>query len=516
MVTQIKTAAISGIDSKIITVETDISSGLPGMELIGSLGNEVKESKERVRVALKNNGISFPACKITINLSPADVKKEGTSYDLPIAVSLLVGMGNITAIDYDKYLYAGEIGLNGEIKHIKGVLPMVLEAKEKGIVYCIIPESNIEEASIVDGIKIIGINKISDLIQYLNIDEGQRDNFIKPLEISIKNYSDNILNYDSDFADVSGQESVKRAMVIAASGFHNLMMVGPPGAGKSMMAKRIPTILPPLSLDESLEVSKIYSVCGLLNKDNNFVSKRPFLSPHHSVTQAAMTGGGKNPTPGIISKAHKGVLFLDEIVHFPVNTLEVLRQPIEDKKIHVVRANWNYIFPADFMLIAAMNPCPCGYFPDRNKCNCTPEQIRKYIGKISGPILDRFDMCVETGRIDIKDTEKQSKINSESMRNTVLKAINIQKRRYEGKNILFNSQLSSSFINQYIKLGKAEKTLAENIYQKMNLSVRGYHRILRVARTIADIDDCKNIEKEHLMEAICYRSVEDKYWGSLN
>lgn len=517
MVTEVKTAALYGIDSRIITVETDISSGLPGIELIGSAGSEVRESKERVRVSLKNNGIVFPPCRITINLSPADIKKEGTSYDLPIAISMLIGMGTINCNDIDKMMFAGEIGLNGEIKHIKGILPMALAAKDNGFKAFVVPKSNIREAMVVSGIKIIGISHLSELIKYLNASEEERKllldkDLYRELDLCI---SQN-LEYKDDFKDVSGQESVKRAMEIAASGFHNLLMIGPPGAGKSMMACRLPSILPPLSLSESMQVSKIYSVCGLLNNDINYISKRPFLAPHHSITQSAMTGGGKNPTPGIISKAHKGVLFLDEVVHFPSNTLEVLRQPIEDKKIHVVRTNWNYTFPADFMLVAAMNPCPCGYFPDRNKCSCTSDQIRKYIGKISGPILDRFDICVETGRIDIRKTKSLISRSSEEMRENVIKSIEVQKNRYKNTDINFNSQLTANLIEEFIHLGRKEKEYIDEMYEKMNLSVRGYHRILKVARTIADIEGSKEVLTEHLMEALSYRGIEEKYWGGLS
>ncbi len=511
MVTEVIGAGINGIDSYIVKVEVDISDGLPIFELIGLLNSEVREAKERVKVSLKNSGIYMEPRRITINLSPANIRKEGTGYDLPIAVGILAGLGYVATSCLDNILFAGEIGLNGEIKYIKGILPITMEAKKRGITTVIIPKDNAKEAAIVKGIKVVGASNINELIKYLSSDD--KDNVIRPTKADIEDYLQNEYYNLLDFKDVSGQESAKRGLEIAAAGFHNVLMIGPPGAGKSMMAKRLPSILPKMTLNECLEVTKIYSVCGLLETDKPLISTRPFCSPHHTASYSSMTGGGNLPKPGLISRSHKGVLFLDEVVHFSSATLEILRQPIEDKVIQVTRANWNQTFPADFMLVAAMNPCPCGMYPDLDKCNCTPDKIRNYIGKISGPILDRIDLCIETSRIEIKDINREGSLISEDMREKVLKAIEAQKERYRGTDIVFNSSLTAGNIDEYIDLGKKEKALMEKVYNKLGLSARGYHRILKVARTIADIDGSKDVECKHLLEAVCYRGVEDKYFN---
>ena len=515
MVTTIKSASIRGVESVLVDVEVDVSSGLPCMEMIGLLGTEVREAKERVRVALKNNGFSIPPIRITVNLSPADIRKDGTQYDLPIALALLTGLGNIPAHALDDTMVAGELGLNGEIKMIHGVLPMVLEAKDKGYKKCILPKENGAEGAVIEGIKIIGADNLCEIVNYLNTPCEKQDEIIKPTLIDVKEiFEKEKYAYNIDFGEISGQESVKRAMLIAAAGFHNVLMIGAPGSGKTMAAKRIPTILPPLTMEESMDVSKIYSVSGLLNEQNNLISRRPFVSPHHTVSDVAMAGGGRIPHPGIISRAHKGVLFLDEAVHFNSSTLEILRQPMEDKEIHVARTGGNFTFPADFMLVIAINPCPCGNYPDEKTCTCSNEQIKKYLSKLSGPILDRIDICVEAPRLTIDELHgKRNGMNSIEMRNRALAALEIQKQRFKGTNIIFNSQMGPSDIEKYVVLGDKEDKLMRDIYSKMNLSVRGYHRILRVARTIADLDEKELIETKHLMEAVCYRSLEEKYWN---
>ena len=511
MVTEVIGAGINGIDSYIVKVEVDISDGLPVFELIGLLNSEVREAKERVKVSLKNCGIYMEPKRITINLSPANIRKEGTGYDLPIAIGMLAGLGYVSKTSLENILFVGEIGLNGEIKYIKGVLPITMEAQKRGISTVIVPKGNAKEAAIVKGMKVVGVRHIEELMKYLNSEN--KDELIPPTTADIDDYLQSDFYNLPDFKDVSGQEAAKRGLEIAAAGFHNVLMIGPPGAGKSMMAKRLPSIMPKMTLKECLEVTKIYSVCGLLESDKPLISTRPFCSPHHTASYSSMTGGGNSPRPGLISRSHKGVLFLDEVVHFSSATLEILRQPIEDKVIQVTRANWNQTFPADFMLIAAMNPCPCGMYPDLNKCNCTPDKIRHYIGKISGPILDRIDLCIETSKVEIKDINREGSLSSEVMREQVLKAIDAQKERYKGTDIVFNSSLSAGNIDEYIVLGKKEKSLMEKVYNKLGLSARGYHRILKVARTIADIDGSKDVECKHLLEAVCYRGVEDKYFN---
>lgn len=520
MVTKIMSAAINGVDSKLVQVEVDVSTGLPCIELIGLIGTEVREAKERVRVALKNNGISLPPLRITINLAPANVKKEGTLYDLAIAVGLLVGIEVLKNADIEGILFVGELGLNGELKAVSGILPIALEAKKQGARLLIVPYDNADEAAVVEGIKVIGVKTLAEFIEYLKKDTVQRDNMIEPRKVDLeKLFAKEQYAFDCDYDDISGQNAVKRGMLIGAAGFHNVLMVGPPGAGKTMAAKRLPTIMPPLSLVESLEVSKVYSVCGLLDNGMSLVTRRPFMGPHHTTSDVAMAGGGRIPRPGIVSRAHKGVLFLDEAVHFSSTSLEILRQPMEDREISVNRTNGSYTFPADFMLVAAINPCPCGNYPDANNCSCTPEQIRRYLGKISGPLLDRIDICIETPKISFGElngeeskTFSKNRTNSLMLREKVMVARAIQEERYKGTDIVFNSRLSAGQIDEYILLGKGEKELLEQIYIKMKLSARGYHRILKVARTIADIDESKEVKRNHILEAVSYRSIEEKYW----
>lgn len=513
MVTKIITGCLRGIDCCLVQVEADVSNGLPCIDMVGSLGREVREAKERVRVALKNCSIALPPMRITINLSPADLPKEGTGYDLPIAMALLMALGYFPAEKTANVMIVGELGLAGEVKGVRGILPMAIEAKAKGVRKCIVPKSNASECAVVQGIEVIGVESLEQTLLYLQSDEAAQREMIRPTVVDVESlFQRTTQTGEADFAEIGGQESIKRAMQIAAAGFHNVLMIGPPGAGKTMAAKCLPSILPPLTPAESMEVSKVYSVAGLLGEDEILVTRRPFMSPHHTVTQQALAGGGRTPQPGIISRSHKGILFLDEIVHFPSYILEILRQPMEDKKIHIMRSMGSCTFPADFMLAASMNPCPCGYYPDANRCRCTPEKVRRYVERLSGPIIDRIDICIEAPKIKYQELNgRQAGSSSAMLREGVERARKMQEKRYQGRNISFNGQLGPKEIERFIVLDKAEEKYMEDIFHKMNLTGRSYHKALKVARTIADLEGAELIRREHLMEAVCYRGLEDKY-----
>lgn len=514
MYSTVYAGALKGIYAYLVQVEVDIAQGLPMVELVGYLSSEVKESKERVRVALKNTGIKMPPMRITINLSPGDIRKEGTGFDVPIAIGMLEAMEYLDKSMVENTLFIGELGLDGEIKRVKGILPIVQAAARQGVKRCIVPVENAAEGAVITGIKIVGVSNMKDLIAYLMTPEDKKDTMISPTKMEKKKlFKNSSYEAEPDFRDIHGQEGVKRGAEIAAAGFHHVLMIGPPGTGKSLIGKSIPHILPTLSMQESMEVSTIYSVQGLLDASNALITKRPFVNPHHTSSAQALIGGGRIPKPGAVSLAHKGVLFLDELPEFPRNILDMLRQPLEEKKVIVSRIYGNYSFPSDFMLVSSMNPCPCGYYPDLNKCRCSEQEVKRYLSHVSGPILDRIDICVEAQTIDFsKLKQEEVEESSERVRMRVMEARERQEHRFKDSTYRFNSEIITRDIKKYCSLGLEEERLLEQVFKTMSLSVRGYYRILRVARTIADLAGSEKIERIHLSEAICYRRVDTKYW----
>ncbi|MBQ8591433.1 MAG: YifB family Mg chelatase-like AAA ATPase [Lachnospiraceae bacterium] len=513
MLSKITSAAFCGLTSYLVTVETDISQGMPYFDIVGYPGSEVKEAKERVRVALRNSGITLPAMRITVNLSPANLRKEGTALDLPIALGILTSLGHLTMKQTENMILVGELGLGGEIKSVRGILPMVMEAKEKGYTSCIVPYENVAEGAVVKGIQVMGASSLQSVLEFLQTDADRRKEILPPYTIDTEALLRQQNAEEIDFAEIVGQESAKRAAEIAAAGLHHLMFIGAPGTGKTMLAKRVSTILPDFTIEESLEVSKIYSVSGLLHPTQSLVTKRPFLNPHHTISIQALTGGGRIPRPGVMSLAHKGVLFLDELPEFGRTLLDVMRQPLEDKEIHIARQQGNYAFPADFMLVCAMNPCPCGYYPDTSKCRCSSYEVKKYLNRISGPLLDRIDIGVEVAKTDVELFSKYPKAESSAeIRARVIRARAIQRKRYEGTEIYSNASLTASGIAKYCRLGSKENKYMQSLCKAMDFSTRAYQRILKVARTIADIEGSEQIKESHIAEAVCYRTIDGKYW----
>lgn len=519
MYSTVLSGALHGVSAYLVSVEVDIANGLPAFLMVGSLSTEVRESRERVTVALKNVGLNLPPKRITVNLSPADRRKEGTAFDLPIAVGVLESMGMIPKGSAESILFLGELGLDGELKKAKGVLPVVQAAAAGGIRQCIVPKANAKEAAVVPGVTVREAANILDILHYLMAGQNERQDILRVISVDTDSlfreaahgFSGGRLRYD--FSEVTGQESARRAAEIAAAGFHNLLMVGPPGAGKSMIAKRIPGILPPLTLEESLEVTAVVSVAGLMEEGEALVTERPYRSPHHTISQAALIGGSAVPRPGVISLAHRGVLFLDELPEFQRAALDALRQPLEDRSVNISRINGNVTYPSDFMLVCAMNPCPCGYYPDTNRCRCSRTQVGKYMGKISGPVLDRIDLCVELQPVDYASLQAGKKGESSAdIRKRVEQARQIQKERFTGTGYRFNGDIETAAMEKYCGLQPEEKKCMERLYHSLQLSARAYHRILRVARTIADLDGAEQIDTGHLMEAAFYRPSQE-YWG---
>lgn len=515
MFSTILSGTVYGIKSYLVHVEVDLSSGLPCFVMVGRLGGEVKESGERVRIALKNTGISIPPMHISVNLSPADLRKEGTGFDLAIAVGVLIAMERLPCHCADGLLILGELGLNGEIKPVKGVLPTAICAARQGVGRCLVPKENVREAAAAEGMKAVGISCLGQVMDYLRCPPKSRDVMLPPEEIDQKKLLYNEADKKKktgkgEFSEIVGQESVKRAALIAAAGFHHMLITGPPGAGKTMIAKCMPSILPPLSLEESLEITSIYSISGNLPAGSSLLAERPFLSPHHTVSPQALSGGGRIPRPGVISLAHRGILFLDELPEFKRQTLDLLRQPLEERKIQIARTGGSFTYPADVMLVGAMNPCPCGYYPDRNKCRCTPAEIHHYLSRISGPILDRIDLCANASRIEIRQLQSKKKgESSKDMRQKVMKARKQQKIRYQGTGYRFNSELAAGDLDRYCHLEREEMEMLEKMFGTLALSARAYHKLLKVARTIADLEASECIMKKHLMEAVCFRTGDN-------
>jgi len=506
-------AVLNGIESRVVQVEADVSCGLPYFELVGYLSGEVKESRERVKTAIRNSGYTLDPRRIIVNLSPADRRKSGTSYDLAIACAVLSAYGFISQQAIEDTVIVGELSLDGRIRGVKGILPTVLMAREGGMKRCIVPAENAFEGAAAEGIAVYGVHTLRESIAFLS---GSIS--LDPAAAAQIPQEDEEKAADSvDFSDIHGQRLLKRSMEIAAAGMHNILIIGPPGAGKSMAAKRLPGILPLMSPEESLEVSKIYSVSGLLRPGEGLIRRRPFRSPHHTISAAGLAGGGRIPAPGEISLAHRGVLFLDELTEFDSEAMEALRQPMEDGRITINRLQASCVFPADFMLAAAINPCRCGFYPDMTKCRCTPLQIQRYIGRISRPLLDRIDITVEVRAVEIEMLQAAVRTDESSadIRERVIRAAGIQSQRYAGSDFEHNSQIPDKRISEFCALGEEESEFMKNAYRVHSLSARSYNKILRVARTIADLAGDAEISIDHLSEAVFYKSLDRRYWSGI-